>query len=77
MPSKLQLSLFRPNDTCVIHNGLVFALIFANDRKTDTDICWISVFFRVHKEGVVRYDRCQPVRGACSPGAIERWGCEF
>ena len=33
MTSKLQLSLFRSNDTCVSHNGLVFALILRTTEK--------------------------------------------
>lgn len=49
MTSELQLSLFRPNDTCVIHNGLVFVLIFQTIEK-QTQIVVGFQFFRVHKE---------------------------
>jgi hypothetical protein len=48
--SRLQLGLFRPSDTCVIHKGLVFALILLTTEKK-TQIFAGFQFFRFHKEG--------------------------
>jgi len=59
--SKFQLSLFRPNDTCVFHNGLVFALILRTTEK-QTQIVAGFQFFRVHKKGrygITAASRCK------------------
>jgi len=60
-----------------IQQRACFRSDFANDRKTNTDSCWISVLFLEFIKkgwyGITAASRCK----ARAPGAIELWGCEF
>lgn len=62
MTSKLQLGLFRPNDTCVIHNGLVFALILLTTEKKTQIFAGFQFFLEFIKKeryGITAACRCK------------------